>query len=96
VLSAAARPLDIKVPVPGRSLGYWKIFSIGATINPTVTKMTSNIEFVSCHEALPKTIKYCKTCQRETFHQIREGRGLAANICISCLERALAWEQDRD
>lgn len=62
----------------------------------TVTKMTSYIEFVPCSEALPKTIKYCKTCQRETMHQIRGGRGLAANICIACLERALAWEQDRD
>jgi hypothetical protein len=58
--------------------------------------MTSYIEFVSGHEALPKTIKYCKTCQRETFHQIRGGRGLSANICIPCLERALAWEQHRD
>lgn len=58
--------------------------------------MSSWPKTASCHEALPKTIKYCKTCQRETPHQIRSGPGLVANICISCMERALTYELDRD
>jgi hypothetical protein len=47
-------------------------------------------------EALPKTIKYCKTCQRETAHQIRGGPGVVAFICTACLERALTHELGRD
>jgi hypothetical protein len=58
--------------------------------------MTSWTEPAPCYGVLPKTIKYCKTCQRETPHQIRGGRGLTANVCISCLERALAYERIRD
>jgi hypothetical protein len=58
--------------------------------------MTTWIEPAACREALPKTIKYCKTCQAETPHQIRSGPGMVANICVSCLERALAYELDRD
>jgi len=42
------------------------------------------------------TMKYCKTCERDTPHQIRGGPGAAANICIACLRRALAHELDRD
>lgn len=53
-------------------------------------------EPASYHEALPRTIKYCKTCQRETPHQIRSGPGVVANICISCLERALSYARERD
>jgi len=53
-------------------------------------------EPASFHEALPKTLKYCKTCQSETPHQIRCGPGLTAMICIACLDRALAFELARD
>jgi len=40
--------------------------------------MTTWIEPTAYREALPKTIKYCKTCQAETPHQIRSGSGLVA------------------
>jgi len=46
-------------------------------------------EPASFRDALPVTPKYCKTCQRETPHQIRGGRGVIAVICIPCLSRAL-------
>jgi hypothetical protein len=44
----------------------------------------------------PKTLRFCKTCRRETAHEIRMGQGLTATICISCLQRALSYELDRD
>jgi hypothetical protein len=59
-------------------------------------KMSCWPEPASFHEALPKTIKYCKICQRETPHQIRGGPDVVAVICISCLERALRYQLDRD
>jgi hypothetical protein len=46
-------------------------------------------EPASFRDALPVTPKYCKTCQRETPHQIRGGRDVIAVICIPCLSRAL-------
>jgi hypothetical protein len=58
--------------------------------------MNTWIESVSYQEALPKTLKYCKTCQMETPHQIRCGERSVANTCIFCMERALAYELDRD
>jgi hypothetical protein len=63
---------------------------------PMMGNMKSWPEPASFHEALPKTIKYCKTCARETPHQIRGGRDLIAVICISCLERALKYQLERD
>jgi hypothetical protein len=53
-------------------------------------------EPASFHDARPKTIKYCKTCQMETPHQIRSGPGVVTVICVACLGRALAYELDRD
>ena len=53
-------------------------------------------EPASFHDPLPQTMKFCKTCQRETPHQIRGGARIAAVICLPCLERALSYEQDRD
>jgi len=47
-------------------------------------------------ERLPKTLRYCKTCRKETPHEIRGGVGLTAAICIECLRRALSYELDRD
>ena len=53
-------------------------------------------EPASFQDALPKMIKYCKTCKREAPHQIRGGPGVVAVICVSCLSRALAHELERD
>ena len=47
-------------------------------------------------EQLPRTMKHCGTCRKETPHQIRIGSGVTALICIVCLQRALAYELDRD
>jgi hypothetical protein len=58
--------------------------------------MSPRREPASLYDAVPKTIKYCKKCQRETSHQIRGGPGLVAFICIPCLTRALAYELERD
>lgn len=45
---------------------------------------------------LPKMIKYCKTCQRDTPHQIRAAQGAVVVICIPCLNRALTYDLNRD
>jgi hypothetical protein len=63
---------------------------------PMMGNMKSWPEPASFHEALPKTIKYCKTCVRETAHQIRRGPDVVAVICVSCLERALKYQLERD
>jgi hypothetical protein len=39
-------------------------------------------------QSMPKTIRYCKACQKETPHEIVFGGGCVAKICIPCLEQA--------
>ncbi len=58
--------------------------------------MSSWPEPASYLDALPTTIKYCKSCQNETTHQIRVSPGMVANICCTCLARAMAYEMNRD
>jgi hypothetical protein len=45
---------------------------------------------------IPKTLRFCKTCGKETAHQVRSGAGVIATVCVPCLERALQYELDRD
>ena len=45
---------------------------------------------------LPKTLRFCKACGKETPHEVRSGCGVIAKVCIPCLERALQYELDRD
>ncbi len=58
--------------------------------------MSARPEPAASQEALPKTMKYCKTCQMETPHEIHRGTGATATICVPCLCRALRYELDRD
>jgi hypothetical protein len=51
---------------------------------------------LSAPEALPKILRYCKTCQKQAPHEIRTGSGVAAAICLACLERAITYELSRD
>lgn len=44
----------------------------------------------------PRTMKYCRTCQRETPHQISSGEGIVAVICLPCWFRAADYELERD
>ncbi len=45
---------------------------------------------------LPRLLRFCKQCQKETPHEIRTGGGVIAKICLPCLERDLFYELDRD
>jgi hypothetical protein len=45
---------------------------------------------------IPKTLRHCPLCQKETPHEIREGSGMIVTVCVSCLERALSYELDRE
>ena len=47
-------------------------------------------------EPLPRTLRFCKTCQKQTSHEIRAGAGVIAAICTMCIARALRYELDRD
>jgi hypothetical protein len=44
----------------------------------------------------PKTLEYRPVCPKQTPHEIREGNGVLAAICLCCLERAFTYEMDRD
>ena len=46
--------------------------------------------------AWPKTLRYCRSCEKETPHQLRQGSGVVVMLCVPCLERALSYELDRD
>lgn len=46
--------------------------------------------------AWPKTLRLCRTCGKETPHQLRQGAGVVITLCVPCLERALSYELDRD
>jgi hypothetical protein len=58
--------------------------------------MSSWPEPASFHDALPKTMKYCKLCEKQTPHQIRTGQAVLTAICIPCLRRAITRELGRD
>ena len=45
---------------------------------------------------IPKTLRYCPLCQKETTHEIREGKAMVVTVCVQCLERALSYELDRE
>jgi hypothetical protein len=45
---------------------------------------------------IPKTLRYCPLCQKETTHEIREGKRMTVTVCVPCLERALSYELDRE
>jgi len=47
-------------------------------------------------EVMPKTIRFCRVCQKDTPHEVRSGAGVIARMCIPCLERALTYELDRE
>lgn len=58
--------------------------------------MSAPIRTTEITEAWPKTLRLCRTCGKETPHQLRQGSGVAVSLCVPCLERALSYELDRD
>ena len=63
-------------------------------MNPTEGKTSPKPAYYQ--SACPTMMKFCKTCQKQTPHQIRGGPRAEAVICIACLNRALAYELERD
>ena len=45
---------------------------------------------------MPKTLRYCAACAKEMPHEIHEGAGVVALICLGCAERELSYELDRE
>jgi hypothetical protein len=58
-------------------------------------KVRNSLEYPAAFD-LPKTLRYCKVCQKQTPHRIRAGDGLVARICVACLEHIQGYELDRD
>ncbi len=46
--------------------------------------------------AMPKILSFCRACEKQTCHELREGDGVIAKVCLSCLERALTRSLDGD
>lgn len=42
---------------------------------------------------LPKILRHCKRCQEVTPHEVHDG---SLVVCLSCVERALNYELERD
>ena len=47
-------------------------------------------------QSWPRTLRYCKVCQKETTHEMRAGAKVIARMCAECLQRALQHALDRD
>jgi len=58
-------------------------------------KLKTSVEQPAAFD-LPKTLRYCKVCEKETPHRIHAGDGLVARICVACLEHIRGYELDRD
>ena len=57
--------------------------------------MSASPEPVLSRDPAPKIVKYCGSCQQYTPHEIT-GQSTIVVLCVRCLERALAYELDRD
>jgi hypothetical protein len=45
---------------------------------------------------VPKTLRFCPTCERDTPHKLLAREGAVVKLCIYCLDRAMLYELDRD
>ena len=43
----------------------------------------------------PAALRFCKTCQKKTPHEIRRISDSSIRICVPCLERVVVSELDR-
>jgi len=43
-----------------------------------------------------RTLRFCRTCNKETPHEIHAGEGSKAYICVPCTQRHEIYEQDMD
>ncbi len=53
-----------------------------------------SLEQQSDRTVAPKIVSFCQVCEKQTCHELREGDGVIAKVCLSCLERALAYSLD--
>ncbi len=58
--------------------------------------MSTSTQTTETTTTWPKTMRFCRTCHKETPHQLRQGTGVVVSLCVPCLERALSYELDRD
>jgi len=46
--------------------------------------------------SVAKTLLYCKICLRETTHEIHQSSDVETANCVSCLERSITYELERE
>ena len=46
--------------------------------------------------SVAKTLLYCRTCCKETTHEIDRIAGTEAANCVPCDERSVSYELDRE
>lgn len=46
--------------------------------------------------SVAKTLLYCKTCCRETTHEIHQAAGAETANCVPCMEQTVSYELDRE
>jgi len=46
--------------------------------------------------SVAKTLLYCKTCRKETTHEIHQAGSAETANCASCMERSVSYELDRE
>ena len=39
-----------------------------------------------------QTRSFCKTCGKDTPHEVHRGEGLIARLCVPCLVRAMSYD----
>ena len=59
-------------------------------------EMSASFAVAAVDDGLPRIMKFCNRCHRETPHQINRGEGVSAVICVPCWHRAVAYELERD
>jgi hypothetical protein len=58
--------------------------------------MSTPFATATVDNGLPRIMKQCKLCQRDTPHLISTGDGVTAVICMPCWHLAVAYELERD
>jgi len=58
--------------------------------------MSTAAQRFAARTAVPRVLRYCRCCDRETPHEIRNADGMSIAVCVGCVERALMYELGRD
>jgi hypothetical protein len=58
--------------------------------------MSTSFATATVDNGLPRIMRHCKVCHRDTPHLITTGDGVTAVVCVPCRHLAVAYELERD